>query len=64
MHPRGFISSGLAIAGLAVISPLLIGVASCMYMCMYILDGAPILFRQERLGLHRAPFIIWKLRTM
>lgn len=60
MYPRGFISRGLAIAGLAVTSPLLIGIASCMY----ILDGAPIVFKQERLGLHRVPFIIWKLRTM
>lgn len=27
-------------------------------------DGAPILFRQERLGLNREPFTVLKLRTM
>jgi len=27
-------------------------------------DGAPVLFRQERLGRGRRPFRIWKLRTM
>lgn len=28
------------------------------------LDGAPVLFRQERLGLNREPFTVLKLRTM
>ncbi|MFK8003777.1 MAG: sugar transferase, partial [Polyangiales bacterium] len=27
-------------------------------------DGAPVLFRQERLGLNRKPFMVLKLRTM
>ena len=28
------------------------------------LDGGPVLFRQTRLGVHRSPFTIHKLRTM
>jgi sugar transferase EpsL len=27
-------------------------------------SGRPVLFRQERIGLHEQPFTLWKLRTM
>ena len=46
--------------GLVVLSPLLIGVAVALRMA----DGAPILFRQTRIGLHGRPFTIYKFRTM
>jgi exopolysaccharide biosynthesis polyprenyl glycosylphosphotransferase len=46
--------------GLIVFSPLLIGAA----IAIYLTDGAPILFRQERVGLHGRPFTMLKFRTM
>lgn len=46
--------------GLLVISPLLVGVS----LAILILDGVPIFFLQERVGLKGRPFYIWKFRTM
>jgi lipopolysaccharide/colanic/teichoic acid biosynthesis glycosyltransferase len=50
------------IAGLLLVAsaPLLVLLALVIRVC----DGAPVLFRQERQGIGRAPFTIWKLRTM
>jgi exopolysaccharide biosynthesis polyprenyl glycosylphosphotransferase len=49
-----------AIAGLVVLSPLLLGVA----ILIRLRDGPPVLFRQTRIGLHGRPFTIYKFRTM
>lgn len=49
-----------AVTGLLVLSWLLIGIA----LLILLLDGRPILFRQERLGLNKQPFSIYKFRTM
>ncbi len=46
--------------GLILFSPLLIGAA----IAIYATDGRPILFRQERVGLHGRPFTMLKFRTM
>jgi lipopolysaccharide/colanic/teichoic acid biosynthesis glycosyltransferase len=46
--------------GLVVASPLLAAAA----LLVRLLDGGPVLFRQERLGRHRIPFTVLKLRTM
>jgi exopolysaccharide biosynthesis polyprenyl glycosylphosphotransferase len=51
------VGSGL---GLIILSPLLLGVA----IWMLFRDGSPVLFRQERVGLHGRPFTIYKFRTM
>ena len=50
----------VATTGLIVLSPLLFIVALCVYLKL----GTPILFRQQRPGLHGKPFIIYKFRTM
>jgi len=49
-----------AAAILAVAGPVLAGAA----LLVRVADGAPVLFRQERLGRGRRPFRIIKLRTM
>ena len=49
-----------AAAGLAVLSPVLLGVAGVIRMAM----GAPVLFRQERPGFRGRPFTLYKFRTM
>lgn len=45
--------------GLLVLSPLLLGVAAIIK-----LDGGPIFFKQERVGLHGAHFGMFKFRSM
>lgn len=49
-----------AVLGSIVISPLLIGIAAAIRLQ----DGAPVLFRQTRVGLHGRPFEVLKFRTM
>jgi lipopolysaccharide/colanic/teichoic acid biosynthesis glycosyltransferase len=56
---RGIDVIGAAV-GLAVLSPLLAAVALAVRATL----GSPILFRQERPGLHGRPFTILKFRTM
>jgi sugar transferase EpsL len=43
-----------------LLSPVLVLVA----ICVRLLTGSPILFRQVRPGLHSKPFILYKFRTM
>jgi lipopolysaccharide/colanic/teichoic acid biosynthesis glycosyltransferase len=49
-----------AAAGLIVFGPLMTGIAAAIILD----DGAPVLFRQERLGRGRRPFAILKFRSM
>ena len=49
-----------ATAVLAVLSPLMAGLAGAIWVTM----GRPILYRQMRSGLHERPFRVWKFRTM
>lgn len=49
-----------ACAGVAVFAPIMAIVAIAVLAG----DGRPVLFRQERLGYQRRPFVIWKFRTM
>jgi sugar transferase EpsL len=50
----------LLAVGLPVLLPLLALVALAVWVSM----GRPVLFRQQRVGLHRRPFMVWKYRTM
>ena len=49
---------------LALAAPPLLGLAALLGLCVWALDGAPLLFSQPRLGRGGRPFRIWKLRTM
>jgi exopolysaccharide biosynthesis polyprenyl glycosylphosphotransferase len=49
-----------SMVGLVLLSPILLGGAIAILLS----DGRPILFRQERVGLHGRPFTMLKLRTM
>lgn len=46
--------------GILLLSPLLLGFA----IWIRLKDGSPVLFRQERIGLHGHPFRLFKFRTM
>jgi len=49
-----------ACAGLLVFSPVIVLIAAAILLD----DGGPVLFRQERLGRGRRPFVILKFRSM
>lgn len=49
-----------SLAALVVLGPFLVAVA----LAIYVVDGRPILFVQDRAGLHGRPFRIVKFRTM
>jgi len=51
---------GLSAVALVLMSPILVVVA----LVVLVLDGRPILFRQERVGLHGRTFQVLKFRTM
>lgn len=64
-HPVGFAVKRLidvvgALLGLVVLSPLFVALG----LVILVLDGRPILFRQERVGLGGRPFTVSKFRTM
>lgn len=50
----------LSAGGLVVLAPLLGVLALAVWFTM----GRPVVFRQQRLGLHGTPFVILKFRTM
>ena len=54
------IDIAVSAVALVVLSPLLAGVA----LLVRLRDGAPVLFRQERVGLHGRRFNVIKFRTM
>jgi sugar transferase EpsL len=54
------IDVSVAAVGLVVLSPLIAAVAVVVRRSL----GRPVLFRQERPGLHGRPFTIFKFRTM
>lgn len=57
---RMLLSRMFALAALVVLSPLLLIVA----LLVKLWDGGPILFVQERFGVNRRPFKMYKFRTM
>ncbi len=51
---------GLSALGLVLATPLMLGIAGCIYATM----GSPVLFRQRRPGRDEALFCLYKFRTM
>jgi lipopolysaccharide/colanic/teichoic acid biosynthesis glycosyltransferase len=47
-----------------VTAPLTLPVLLAAVLCVWIFDGRPVLFRQDRCGLHGRRFALLKLRTM
>jgi sugar transferase EpsL len=60
MSPRRFIDVAMALVALMVALPVM-AVVAVMVRCVL---GRPVLFRQQRPGLHGQPFTILKFRTM
>lgn len=60
MTPARALDVALAGLGLCVFGPVL----GMLAIAIWIEDGGPILFRQERVGQDRRPFVVLKLRSM
>jgi len=57
---KGLLDRLVALLGLVVLSPVLLTLAARVRLSL----GRPVLFRQERPGLHGRPFELLKFRTM
>lgn len=57
---KRILSSILAFLGLVLALPLTVSIA----LVIFLDSGAPVIFRQERVGRHGKPFILFKFRTM
>lgn len=58
--PKRVFDVVMSLAGLFVLSPLLLATA----VMVALLDGRPVLFLQERIGLNGKPFTLCKFRSM
>ena len=54
------LDAGLGLVGTIVFAPAQLAIGALILLD----DGAPVLFPQRRVGRHRAPFTVYKLRTM
>jgi len=59
-YVKGLLDRLLALLGLVVLSPVLLTLAARVRLSL----GRPVLFRQQRPGLHGRPFELLKFRTM
>jgi len=57
---KRWLDLAVAASALALLSPLIGLIALMVRLRM----GSPVLFRQQRVGLHERPFLIYKFRTM
>lgn len=57
---RRLIDIALSASCLIIFSPLLVFCA----LAIRLEDGLPVIYKQERIGLHGKPFMIYKFRTM
>lgn len=63
MSHRGLprpVEAVIAGAGLVALSPVLAATAAAVFLA----SGAPVIFRQQRVGRHGVPFTLFKFRTM
>ena len=63
-HSKARFKRGLDLIYLLAVSPLLIPVLALTYLYARVVAGAPVLYRQERVGRHGQPFTMVKFRTM
>ena len=63
-HSKARFKRGLDLIYLLAVSPLLIPVLALTYLYARVVAGAPVLYRQERVGRHGKPFTMVKFRTM
>jgi lipopolysaccharide/colanic/teichoic acid biosynthesis glycosyltransferase len=59
-HIKRWFDCALSLVGLFLVAVPMVAVA----ICIHIVDGSPVLFRQERIGRHGRSFTIFKYRTM
>src|SRR4051812_43046821 len=57
---KRFVDFVVSAGAMLLLSPVLLIVAIVVRLSL----GAPVLFRQQRPGLHGKPFVIYKFRTM
>jgi lipopolysaccharide/colanic/teichoic acid biosynthesis glycosyltransferase len=49
-----------ALIALIILSPLMI----LIILAVFLIDGTPVIYSQERIGIHQIPFRLFKFRTM
>jgi lipopolysaccharide/colanic/teichoic acid biosynthesis glycosyltransferase len=59
---RGFVPLQRFVAGTVLVAAAPLSALSAAAIAVF--DGPPVLFRQPRLGIHRKPIVLHKLRTM
>ncbi|MCL6562518.1 MAG: exopolysaccharide biosynthesis polyprenyl glycosylphosphotransferase [Firmicutes bacterium] len=52
------------LAAASVLSLLLLPLGAAIALAIYLDDGRPVFYRQERVSLHGTPFWLWKFRTL
>lgn len=57
---RQILTITFTLLAILLFSPFMLFIA----LCIYIEDGSPVFFLQERIGLREVPFLIFKFRTM
>lgn len=59
IYKRGF-DIFVSLLGIVLLSPLFL----VIYLIVRITEGSPVIYSQERIGLHGKPFMIYKFRSM
>ena len=59
IYKRGF-DIFFSLLGIVLLSPLFL----VIYLIVRITEGSPVIYSQERIGLHGKPFMIYKFRSM
>jgi sugar transferase EpsL len=59
-YAKRIVDLAMSISALVLLSPVLLATACAVRIWL----GSPVLFRQQRPGLHGRPFVLYKFRTM
>ena len=59
IYKRGF-DIFFSLLGIVLLSPLFL----VIYLIVRITEGSPVIYSQERIGLHGKPFMIYKFRRL